>query len=55
MEVISRDQEHSWGEQITPLLRHSPALSTHLVAYLAVCRRIAQVPYVGQLRLRLDD
>lgn len=55
MEVISRNQEHSWGEQITPLPRNSPALSTHFVAYLAVCRRTTQVPYVGQLRLRLDD
>lgn len=44
MEVISRYQEHSWGKQITPLPRNPSAPSTHFGAYLAVCRRIAQVP-----------
>lgn len=44
MEVISRYQEHSWGKQITPLPRNPLAPSTHFVAYLAVSRRIAQVP-----------
>lgn len=47
MGVISRHREHSWGKQITPLLRAPPALSICFVAYLVALRSTAWSPRCG--------